>query len=282
MTTEVEQTTPDQTRANEEAQARGEIEAAFSATQDGTTPTATPAPAPQQVEEVQAEVVAPEPAPEYAQITKQEYEAILARAAEIDQIKATQEKSLGTAFGKIGGIERRLAEMSAAPTAPVFDFSDDEIAGLKDDWPQLAAALGKLKSAKPAAIDYSAAAEHLKPNFEQIRNDALTAARQELRAELLAEKHEDWELIVASQAFDAFTKAQPATFQASLAKASQDWNHREIAKAITSFKEAQARATANANARRSRLESAVNPRGTAPVAQTASAEEELLAGFKQA
>ena len=118
----------------QQAQADADFAAGFD---DDTTATPTETPAAQQDDTTQGEKTeqpteqTAEPAPEYVQLTKAERDELFA-------LREQAQKQFGTAFGKIGGIERRLQELNSGPQV---EISQEDIDALKDDFPPLAAAL---------------------------------------------------------------------------------------------------------------------------------------------
>jgi hypothetical protein len=77
-------------------------------------------------------------------------------------------------------------------------------------------------------------------------------------------------------------KAKGDEFMARLTKASDDWDHRFIGSALAQWKEAKKKATDTASARRDRLASNVNPRGTAaPTEAPPSRDEAFNAGLRK-
>lgn len=268
MDPEVTADTQADTQQQEQTTQDSNPEAAFLAGFDGT-PTETPA-EPQATQEEQATET---PAPKLRTLTEDEYTQLMARAAEVDAIKETHAKSFGTAFGKIGGIERTLNEIrSSGIKMP----SKDKLDKIRNDLPEIAELFDEI--AVIAAPPSQAA-----PDVTAIVEQARIQARNELRSELLADQHSDWRDVTNSEEFVAFAKAKGDAFMGSLAKASQDWDHRTIGKAITEFKDSRKKAQTTAAIRRDRIESAVNPRGTsAPVAAAKSREDAFLEGFKSA
>ena len=261
--------TPD-TQADDQQQeqtTQDNPEAAFLAGFDGK-PTETPA-SQEATQEEQTEA----PAPKLKTLTEDEYTQLMARAAEVEAIKEQHQKSFGTAFGKIGGIERTLNELrSSGIKMP----SKDKLDRIRNDLPEIAELFDEI--AVIAAPPSQAA-----PDVTSIVEQARIQARNELRSELLTEQHPDWRDVTNSEGFVAFAKAKGDAYMGALAKASQDWDHRTIGKAISEFKSSKSKANTAASIRRDRIESAVNPRGTsAPINAPKSREDAFLEGFKSA
>ena len=220
-------------------------------------PTATPTetPAAQQDDTNPGENTEPAPAepaaPEYAQFTKAEREELMA-------LREQAQKQFGTAFGKIGGIERTLQQLNSGAQV---DISQEDIDALKDDFPPLAAALEKVRNLRAlpgAGVDQ-----------EQIASlvaEKVSAVEQKFELRLLAKDHPDWKQIDADPAFAAWVAAQPDEFKQTLAQASQGYDSAVVSDAMSKFKQSRKAAPATpaadpASARRSRIAANVTPRG---------------------
>ncbi len=256
-----------------EEQAQAQADADFAAGFDDE-PTATPTetPAAQQDDTNQGEKTEPaEPAPEYVQLTK----------AERDELIATRqqwEKQFGTAFGKIGGIERTIKSLTEGAQV---EISQEDIDALKDDFPPLAAALEKVRSLR-ALPGAGADPEQIEALVEQ----RLAPRLQRMELRLLAKDHPDWNQIDADPAFAQWVAAQPDEFKQTLAQASQSYDSEVVSDAMTKFKQsrkaapAPAPTTDPASARRSRMSAAVTPRGVGgPAAPNPT--DDLMAGFTE-
>lgn len=205
----------------------------------------------------------PEPEVEYAQLTKAEYEELRARAALIDEIRATQDKSFGTFGRTIKGLQDQLAQFQAGAQ---IDISQEDIDALKEDWPPMAAALQKVRDLRalpaggldPTKID-ELVQQRLAPALETIN----TRVDQAVEMRLLSKAHPDWSTYTKSQDFAAYTATLPATEQAQLADSwDSDFIGRHIAAAKARAKRVQPTTTTTSTARTSRISAAVTPRGT--------------------
>lgn len=229
---------------------------------------------------------APAPAPKFVQVTEDEWNSIKASAAKVTQIEATLEKSMGTAFGKIGGIERTLRELDSGTK---IEVPDDDIKALNDGgFPELAKALGQLKNLRSLPGGGGVAADkieelvqqRLAPAMEQVQN-----TRIRLETRYLNTAHPDWQQIDKDPAFSAWTGSLPAEEQQALVKASNDWDAEAISTFMTRFKEhrkankpAAPAPSAPSDTRKSRMQAAVTPRGSG--APAADPDDDFEAGFK--
>jgi hypothetical protein len=242
------------------------------------TPTATPAVAQEQAKVDQpanAEEQQPqEPAPKYRQITEDEWAALETRAAEATALKATLEKVSGTAFGKIGGIERTLQQLQAGG---VGEVSMEDFTKLREEFPDLAEMLveglnGALKKAprgQSQPVDFS----EIENKFNATLAERLDAQELALETRLLTTRHKDWQEVVAMPEFEAWRMAKPLEFQQRLAGRDSDF----IADALSDFK--ASRKAATESIRRSRIAAAETPRGSGGNV-AAEPEDHFLAGLK--
>lgn len=215
------------------------------------------------------------PQPKYRQITEDEWNEIQTRAAAADTLKATLEKVSGTAFGKIGGIERTLAQLQSSG---VGEVSVEDFTKLRDEFPDLAEMLveglnGALKKAprgsgEPATVDLS----EIESKFNATLAERLDAQELAFETRLLASKHRDWKDVTATTEFAAWSATKPVEFQQQLAGRDSDF----IADALTEFK-ARNKA-ANDSLRRSRIAAAETPRGSG--GNAVDHEDPFMAGLK--
>lgn len=236
------------------------------------TPTETPAVV--QADETQAQEASP--APKFRQITEEEWTEIQSRAAAAETLKATLEKVSGTAFGKIGGIERTLAQLQAGG---IGEVSVEDFTKLRDEFPDLAEMLveglnGALKKAprgqqQPAPVDFS----EIESKFNTVLAERLDAQELAFETRLLATRHRDWREVASTPEFDAWKATKPIEYQQKLAGRDSDF----IADALTEFK--ATRKAGNDSLRRSRIAAAETPRGSGGNT-AADAEDPFMAGLK--
>lgn len=232
------------------------------------------------VAEEPVEVEATQPAPKMAQITEEQYQQLLERAASIDQIKAAQEKGLTTAFGKIGGIERVLNQIQSASGA--VEVSDDDFDEMRKEFPELAAlhvqglkkVLSKMRPASnaldPTQID-SLVQQRISPVLDSVseRVERLVGEK------LLTKTHKDWKEVTANDEFKAWFFSQPAEYQSVVGNS---FDPDVVGEAIDTFKASKQKAIA-ASTRQKRIESAVTPRGTGGHQPARSDDDDFHAGF---
>jgi hypothetical protein len=162
------------------------------------TPTSTPAPTAAPV------------APEYVQIQRGEWERVSKSAAKIDEIEATFGKIRDQAFGKIGGLERTIAELQkATPQGAAVELTDDDFADMKAQYPELAdytrkafeKVMGRLKGTGGKPIDAEAITKMVTEQIEPVR--------RELAGTTLAAVFPTWKKDVNGEEFGKWIAGQP-------------------------------------------------------------------------
>lgn len=222
-------------------------------------PTTTPEPA-SQSEQV-AEVKAPDPVPEYKQITQQEYETLLSRAAEIDTIKATHKQQLDTAFGKIGGIERYLSQLQVGGQVSVTE----------DDYAELKAEFGEeMARAQVAAMNRVLSRlqpSQREPGIPPERLQAIEQSTGALRSDLINAELDsivdNWDQEVKTPEFDEWMNKQTDDIKA-LALSSSVRDAARMLRLYSNAKSAKAAelsAKANKQARQRQIDAAISPKG---------------------
>ncbi len=236
------------------------------------TPTETPASVGSETTET--------PAVEYAQLTKAEYEELKARAALVEDLKATADRSFGTAFGKIGGIERQLKDLTSGAQVEISQEDIDTLRG--DGFEPLAVALEKVRSMRglPGGVDQAKLDELVQQRIAPALEGIGTKVDQAVEARLLKRAHPDWQQVTATPEFNAYAASLPNAVQAELANS---WDADFIGEHLTKFKQSRkpaAPAADDASARRSRMSAAVTPRGAGGHAAPSQVDD-LMAGFNE-
>lgn len=204
-----------------------------------------------------AQQAQPEPQVEYAQLTKAEWEEVKARAARIDEIRATQDKSFGTIGNTIRGMQETL---KAAQSGAQVEIAQADIDALRDDFPPLAAALEKVRSMRAipvnAGLDPAKLDELVQERVAPVLESIGTRVDQAVEMRLLTKMHPDWKTVTQSPEFQAFVPTLPKTEQEQLA---DSWDSDFIGSVLTKFKAPKAKPDTT---RKSRFDAAVTPRGS--------------------
>lgn len=275
MDQEIEAGQPAQTEEEQQHdQAEQQRAQAFEAMFKGEATETPPEPENKTEEQAPAEAAPPK----LVQLTEDEYQAMKRRLDDLDSLRASHEslnKGFSSLSGRIGGIQQGINQRQ------VVKLPKEKLDRFRADMPEVVELFDAIEIATtPNAVDderiTQVAKERLAPEIQRARDEALTTARQELREELLSQQHPDWREYTGAPEFGEFARAQGAEFQKRLAKASEDWDHRFIGKAITDAKAAKAKATSAATARRERMASNVNPRGSAEAAPPVKSREEAF------
>lgn len=252
---------------------------------EAKTPTATPEPA------KAAEVKVVEAPPEFVQLTKAQWDAT---QTELASMKATMEKSFGTAFGKMGDIERKQKAIDdwKASQGIVGEMSQDDFTELKEQFPELAEStvkglnrsLAKLKGQPGAQLDPAKISEVVNQGVE-LRLKEREVAQQADSVKALDTEHKDWREVRAKPEFQSWLEKQPPRVQKTFEKT---WDADFLSDVFTHFKTdavkakpvAAPAAPAPNTTRKDRLAAAVNPRGTGGHAPGPSDDDDFNAGFK--
>lgn len=212
--------------------------------------------------------------PKYVQITEDDFARFRGAAEKLADLESTFTKRFDTAFGKMGGLERKLQELHAAGA-----ITDEDIAPFKDDLPEIANVLKKLRApAQQSDDDFNA---RIKPVLDQ----AVTPLVQELRETqkaAVALVHPDWETFKGSEEFGKWVATKDEAYREQLGST---WSPAFIAGALT-----EAKKWAEANKPRQKpkdadrssvIEAAIQPRGTGATRPAQPAQDAFLAGFDE-
>jgi len=202
-----------------------------------------------------------QPAPKYVQITEEDWAALQARAAKIDEIEGSTKKGLDKAFGSIGGVTQALNELrqGGVTELSVDDFKNLKALGFDDLTEAIVADLGAAMKKAPKAAAAPAAPDL--SEFES-RFDAKLAERAEqitraYETKLLTATHPDWQQQRDTPEFQAMVAAKPAEWR------EQFWNTTDSGFLISTFNEFKAAQKARTTStRRDRLAAAETPRGS--------------------
>lgn len=262
-------------------------------TQDAPEPTPTPAAQGIADTPVAGAAAAPVPAaPKLAQITEEQYQDLLKRAGAIDEVKADAKKQFDTAFGKLGGMQQLINQLQSSTQAgqqiqvTADDFEELKAEGYPDLADMQAAGLNRILAkmkltgtGQPGAVF---GADQAGEVFDARMTPQREAIKQELREEFanaaLTDLHEDWNAVVRSPEFNAWTAsnkiAEKKDRRGVAFAESLDANF--IGKIISDFKGQRKAAATHTN----RLEAAVAPRGSGGHATGPTDDDEFDKGFK--
>lgn len=241
------------------------------------------------VEEAKPEAVVEEVKPETVSITVDEWKAMQARVAEIDNLKSETTRRVDQALGKYGELNRTIQEIRQKPQGG-FALSREKLDRLKVDYPELAELLAEGVQVQESKQEVTANAvdpEEIKRLAEQTAADKYQelVVKSEMRE--LGRRHKDWGDVVKSEDFAKWVQTLPAE-EAQTLITSTDAD--EISAGLDRFKEQKAQAEsaakaalAKANKQQSaskRLEAAITPTGTAGGPPSLTERDLFLQGFK--
>lgn len=264
-------------------------------------PTATPAPTPEPTDQP---TPAPTEAPKYVQITEQDWQSLTARAAKIDEIGATLDKKLDTAFGKIGGIERFVKDLQTqTPAGEAVKVDEDAFKELVDEYPELGKltanafnkAIAKFRGtggADPAAIE-KIVAPRVQEATEKVIGETLNLVLPKWKEHVKTPDFSAWfktqppqvQALANSDGFDdsaqmlslyrqhLVAKSAPPTAPAAAASATSAATSAAVAAA-------SAKAATTPSSRQRQIAAAVPPRGDGGHPPAATEDDQFEAGFK--
>jgi hypothetical protein len=216
------------------------------------------------------------PAPvEYAQITKQDYESLLAKAAKVDELASTHAQAVNSLNGKYGSMKQVIDRLQASAEpgqkiqATIEDFKELVDEGYPDLAEMQMAGINRVLSKlnlrgtgdKPTApaFDEAKAKEIFGAEFKTGSEELREQLRYELAKDALTDEHEDWETVIKTPEFAKWNKDNSidAKKDRKGIPFADSQDPRFVAKVISDFKAAQ-KQTAT---RQSRLADAVTPKG---------------------
>lgn len=239
--------------------------------------------------------------PEF-KISKADYEALLAKAAAVDELRAEQKQIKDTAFGRIGGLQQIINELqSSTKRGQKVQVTTDHFKELVDEgYEDLAGWTAQAFNRILSELDVSGTGgnetnpvsqDEIKRIFEQRFTPERESLKAELRAEMAAETlsdlHEDWRDVVKSDTFQSWAKENKVNDLKDRygVPFAESIDAKFVAKQIGAYKENLAKLQAAKQkqaARQNRIESAVQPKGSGGLSQAQSDEDDFYVGFKRA
>lgn len=221
------------------------------------------------------------------QISEEEYRKLLDGVAKIEGIESALEKQFGTAFGKIGGIERVLDQLkSSAPAGGKIELSEEVVADLAAEFPEMAKlqfkTLQKLVDTINTAGPAQAGAAQPSPVVDETAIER--RVRRAIAEETLDAFDENWREtiglpdrnnVIPDTPFRQWLKKQPKEYADRVIST---YSAHVLTDALSKFKVAQAKV----QGRREVLDAAVEVTGSGGQAPNASPsdDDEFNQGFK--
>lgn len=237
-----------------------------------------------------------------ADISKEQFEQLLAAANSIGDIRSAVEKLRGDAFGRMGGLERTLKGLQdATPAGQPIELTSEDLAEVKAEYPQLTESLvtglsrvlKKMKGTGAApAVDLEALDQRVIEKASVIAQEAIAREsvriREDVATQMLEAQHEGWRELVGPKdsdtAYRRWLKTKGPDYEKKLLSSNDPV---EISRSISTFKETQKVTPAPAGKpaspdtdRKQRLAEAITPRGgKPPMPRAKTPEEEFAEGF---
>lgn len=259
-----------------------------------TPPPATPAPTADEVTPPDSPTVAPK----FVPVTEEDLKTLRDTATLATTIKAAMEKQFGTAFGKMGSLEQTVRALhERTPTGHTVVLTDDDLAELKEDFPELTSnlikglnkALGKVAvggAPGPGALTHE--------TVTKLIADAVATAEARVDDTRLSERvtatYPDWmDVINGPVGADGFrhgvgADGKQTAYRQWMAAQSQDVQHmlmttrdpRAVIQSLDDFTKQSAPAVPSTRSRR--LVEAVPPKGSTSGVSTEQTEDD---GFRE-
>lgn len=237
------------------------------------------------------------PAPKLAKITEDQFQDLLKKAESFDSLKAQQDK----VFGKLGGIERVLAQLQAeTPEGEAIEVTTEDFEDLAREFPEIAEStlkgltkvLGKLKGTggKSTAINQEQIAQLVQERVAPVLESVEERVTSAVETKLLSRAHPDWREVVGVKnpetgeipdtEFRQWLNKQPEEYQSQIGST---WDADLISGAIDKFKESKkvVDPAPAKNARREILNAAATPKGSGGQPPAPSEDDDFNAGFKK-
>lgn len=244
----------------------------------GDTPSESPAQTPAVTTE--AEPPAEEaPAPELASLTTDQFNTLLTKANEVDELKA----QMRNVFGKFGEMKDRILELQKPGHT---EQAAETVGELKDIAAKYHEAIldGDMERAnelfmQSLRVGRAPVGQPSGATDERL-TEAMTQQDKKFEGKLIRMVHKDFDKITKSQDFGAWVKTLPPQEQTTLVNS---WDAQYVSGKVDEFKEWREKQAKNAEQRQQqqqnsqrRLSNAVTPQGSATAAPIPVSEEEAM------
>jgi len=202
--------------------------------------------------------------PKYVQITEDDFKSFQSNATSIAEMRAAYQKQFDTAFGKLGGVERTLTQLSSSGGR--LEVSDDIVADMAEDFPELAAL--QLKTLKKFA-------ETIKPAAPVNVDNQVHAQMIAWQTEALEDQYPTWRETVgafgSNNAYRQWLSTQDPVYQQKL----NSTNSADvIARSISMFN-----TSSKPTGRQAVIRNAITPKGDGGTITPSNADDDFNAGF---
>lgn len=220
-----------------------------------------------------------------AGMTEEQLISALAKANQVDEIRAESEQRVRQVFGKLGEVNALVQELKAKQQEARQGLKLDasKLSNLSAEYPELAEMLAKDLAGMVGSS--TEASPQIDPTLiDKIVSDRLKTVESEIERKLemraLSRQHKDWETVVASPEFNLWKanvlpKEQAATLEES-------WDAEFVAEKLTEFKAWKDKAGQARQEKQKRLEAAVTPTGDARPEAQINDDDAFVSGWKSA
>lgn len=237
----------------------------------------------------------------YEAMTDDELKAVFDKARMVDELNERLQKTHRDAFGRIGGLEQTIREMKETAKAQpqAAQLSREQFKHLsdylgEDDDGLLEALVGDLSALQlgiPLApnldVESRFAEEQARIQaMQQEHEHKLVAMQRDLETKLLGFQHPDWQDYntdpAKAQAFIDWQMTLTEQDRHKIAEASQNWDGRTLANALTKYKEYAAKKAEHEQQKQARLAGNTPPtRGNGYDRPPPGYDNDYEAGFQQ-
>ena len=206
-----------------------------------------------------------------ATLSEEQVAHLLSSAKSVEELKAAMETRFGSAFGKMGGLERTIKELQAGTAAgEAVELTDADLAELTKEFPDVAVhvstglkrILSRIKGTKGAHVPFDP--ETVKP----IATEVILQRQRESELEELSENHPNWNEMIGpvgtKTPYREWLGNQPAAYQMLVANS---WRASTVGRSIERFEAYQEQETKKAAAAEKALKGKKTPSSTATRAE---------------
>lgn len=234
------------------------------------------------------------PAAKLAELTEEQLTDLVNKAKKVEVLEATVEKLSGTAFGKIGGLERTLREIQdRTPAGQAVQLTESDFAEMQEHFPELVkdTVSGFNRALARVQVKGTADPEEFNRKVSEAVSARVTAevptivktVKETTVLEVMDGLVPDWRTVTHSPEYHAWLGTQPPEYKTKIL---DSWSIADVQESIKKFREHKPTPPATKPAappRRDRFKAAVTPKGTGGGGPTVSSEDDaLVAGFKRA
>lgn len=204
--------------------------------------------------------------PRFAGLKESEVKALLAKAAEVDNLKDQIQKLHDRTAGKLGSLTQALKDLQTKPTAKATKVAKEQLKSLSRDFPELAERLAddlsniEFGAAGAALVDPAGIEQMVEAKLAEVQFKAdvkrLDTAHPDRQQIIASDAYRTWFALQPSEAQETIRNSRSADFAISAFNAFKEW--RDKSEKAVVIQEDAAKA---AKQRDKRLEDAMTPTG---------------------